>query len=75
MTYRYRLIIVCLDNEEIVMAEENMNKKKYKCVAFDVDIDTGRETNFLWIEEDRPEKVYLDHIDHYGDIRDSWRVL
>lgn len=48
---------------------------EYKCVAFDIDPTSADEIHLLWIEEEKPEKVYPDHIDHYGDIRDSWRAL
>ena len=48
---------------------------EYKCVAFGIDPTTGDEINHLWIEEEKPEKLYPDHIDHYGDIRDSWRSV
>jgi hypothetical protein len=48
---------------------------KYKCVAFDIDPTTGDEINLLWIEDDRPEKIYENFVDHYGDKRDSWRSV
>ena len=48
---------------------------KCKCVAFDIDTETGREINLLWIEDERPEKIYEDLVDHYGDKRDSWRPV
>lgn len=49
--------------------------KKYKCVAFDIDPTTGDEVNHLWIEDNKPEKVYSTHIDHYGEIRDSFKFM
>lgn len=45
----------------------------YRCLAFDIDPTTGDEINLLWIEDSKPEKVYRDRVDHYGDIRDSYR--
>ena len=52
-----------------------MGIEKYKCVIFDIDSSTGAEINQIWIEDEKPEKVYKDHVDHYGDKRDTWKVV
>jgi hypothetical protein len=41
-------------------------------VMFDRD-ENGNEIHKLFVQDDRPEKIYFDYVEHYGDIRDSWR--
>lgn len=46
----------------------------YRCVMFDID-DNGMEVNKILIEDERPEKIYADRCDHYGDVRAKFRTL
>lgn len=50
----------------IVMFDEVINKKG-KVIGI---------KNILLIEDSmRPEKIYCDHVDYYGDKRDKWLIL
>lgn len=46
----------------------------YRCVMFDID-ENGNEINELLIEDEKPEKIYKDRCEYYGDIRDAFRTL
>ncbi len=48
---------------------------KPKWVAYDVDEITKKELNHMYGFTEKPEKIYRDHIDNYGDRRDKWRAL
>ena len=52
-----------------------MNKSyDYKCVIFDLD-ENGFGINYIYLTDERPEKIYDDHVYHYGDKRSYWRKL
>ena len=48
--------------------------KQPVCLAWDLD-EKGRMINVMLIQEKRPEKIYTDFIDHYGDKRDFWAAI
>ena len=62
------------DNKDIAIAK--WEKRTKECVCYDIDPETGKEINHMYLQEDRPEKIYADgSIDHYCDRRDHWRIL
>ena len=41
-------------------------------VMYDVDKKAIKNVMVVDDESDRPEKIYEDYVDEYGDIRDKW---
>ena len=38
--------------------------------------DDGEKVNIIYVEgSDKPEKVYKDRCEHYGDVRDFWKLI